>query len=458
MKSDPTPHSAHTGIFIRVALWTGVVLTLGLAGGFVFVFSRSSSPPVTAETSAASIAVALAECVLNKSASSLDKTQATARHLADACSTAIQSHTLTTEQLALARLNRGAARITMGDRPLATEDYLEALKHYDGAIDPQQPDALALYRRGSARDGIGQSDRALDDYTRAINLDPNFPLAYYGRGVLLATHLRAYRRAIEDFDKVLVLMPESVEALVRRGDAYGQIGDFGHAIADLDRAVALAPKNEQTYLYRGLANGRRGENERALVDWRMVLELDPRNAFALRNRGALLSTRGDQDLAIADFDASIAIRGDDPLTFYDRGYAYFAKRRYDLAIIDYGTALSLDPNMGLAYNNRCLTKTILGTDLVSALADCDMALKLMPINRDVRETRGFIYLKLGDPAIAITEYDAALDVDANRALALYGRGLAKIRVGRKVEGLADQAAAMILQPTVGREFSAYGVD
>ncbi|MFI5002278.1 MAG: tetratricopeptide repeat protein, partial [Reyranellales bacterium] len=95
---------------------------------------------------------------------------------------------------------------------------------------------------------------------------------------------------------------------------------------------------------------------------------------------------------------------------------------------------------------------------VAALADCDKALKLMPTNLDVRDTRGFMYMKLGDPAIAIVDYNAALDVDPNRAISLFGRGMAKIKMGQKKEGEADQAAARALNPAVERQFSVYGLD
>jgi tetratricopeptide (TPR) repeat protein len=146
------------------------------------------------------------------------------------------------------------------------------------------------------------------------------------------------------------------------------------------------------------------------------------------------------------------------LAFFDRGYAYFGKHQYELAVTDYGTAIFFAPTMGQAYLNRGLTRTIQGKDLVEALADCDQALKLLPLSIVARETRGFIYLKLGDPAIAIKEYEAALQIDANRPLALYGLGLAKIRMGRKSEGEADQAAALVLNPAIASEFSIYGVE
>lgn len=434
-----------------------VVLLLIVTGLYVFLSRFDSAPPVESTKPAPVASMPTGDCLYNRFPGSFQNSHANAERWAAACSNAIQSGELTPGELALARLNRGAARMALGDTILASGDYLEALKHYDSAIDPMRTGALALYRRGAALDGLGQSDRALQDYNRAIQLDPKLPLAFYGRGILLATRERAYTRAIRDFDKVLQLEPNNVDALIRRGDAYSQLGDFGHAIGDLDRAVQLAPDNVEAYVYRGLANDRRGEKTLAGADVGMALKIDPRNVDALRNRGALHATSGQQDLAIRDLNAAIALQPNDPLSFYNRGYAYFAKRDYQMAILDYDNAIALDPGMGLAYANRCLMRTIVGRDLVAGLADCDKALALMPYNLDVRGTRGFIYLKLGDPAIAIVEYNAVLAVDPNHAIALYGRGLAKIRMGRAAEGQADQVAAQVLDPSVERQFSIYGL-
>ena len=91
-----------------------------------------------------------------------------------------------------------------------------------------------------------------------------------------------------------------------------------------------------------------------------------------------------------------------------------------------------------------------------SLDDADEALKLMPINLDVRETRGFIFLKLNEPAQALVNYDAALALDPNRPLALYGRGLARLRMG-DAGGKGDEDAAMTIDPEVAGEFTRYGV-
>ncbi len=447
-------------------LLTAAAFVAGGAGIYVFAYyinppptvrpgaapAPAASPAAPAAPAGPSVAQLFDDCVRGAWPSLKD---AEARNAA--CSRALQTRQLKPDEIALARLTRGIARTMLGDKALAAEDYSEALKHYDGAIDPRNPDSLNLYRRATSLHAMGETDRALSDYGDAIRVDPNNSLAYLGRGVLLATRKRAYDRAIEDFDKVLVLQPDNVDALIARGNAYSQLGDNGRALADLDRAIALAPDNAQAYVVRGLANNRRGQKQLAMQDYDAALQRAPRYPQALANRAALLSEEGKYDQAIGDLDESIKADPDNPVAYYNRGYAYFAKHDYDKALADYDAAIRLEPDMGLAYNNRCLIRAITGKDLVAGMQDCDRAQKLMPLNIDVRITRGFIFLKLGDPKLAINEYNAALDVDPNRPLALYGRGIARIMTGETREGEGDKAAALTLDPEVAAQFAIYGI-
>ena len=410
-------------------------------------------PPVAPSADAGDAATrqAYTDCV-----SGLFPTQADAQNRAAACSKALQSRQLKPDEIALARLTRGIARTALGDKALAGEDYIEAVQHYDRLIDAGNPDSLALYRRAVALDASGQTDKALEDYTAAIKADPKSSLAFIGRGVLLAVRKRAYDRAIEDFDKVLVIEPDNVEALVSRGDAFGQLGDLGRAMADLNRAVTLAPDKPTVLLTRGQVESRRGNLTGAARDYEAALKLDPRYAAAMINLAAIRLMQGQPGAAIELLDQAIAIDRANPLAFYNRGYAEFARKQYEKAIADYGSAIEIDPGMGLAYNNRALSRAVAGSDLVAALADSDQALKLLPLNLEVRDTRGFIYLKLGDPALALNEYNAALTIDPNRALSLYGRGLARIRMG-DAAGKGDQEAALTINPEVADDFAIYGL-
>jgi tetratricopeptide (TPR) repeat protein len=413
--------------------------------------TASTAPPADAGTDEAATRQAYADCV-----SGLFPTQADAESRAAACSKALQSRQLKPDEIALARLTRGIARTALGDKALAGEDYVDAVQRYDRLIDPNNPNSLALYRRAVALDSSGQTDKALEDYSAAIKADPKSSLAFLGRGVLLAVRKRAYDRAIEDFDKVLVIEPDNVAALVSRGDAFAQLGDLGRAMADLNRAVALAPDKPTVLVTRGQVESRRGNLAGAARDYEAALKLDQRYAAAMINLAAVRSMQGESGAAIELLDQAIAIDRRNPLAFYNRGYAEFALKQYDKAIADYGAAIELDAGMGLAYNNRALSRAIAGSDLVAALADSDQALKLLPLNLEVRDTRGFIYLKLGDPALALNEYNAALTIDPNRALSLYGRGLARIKMG-DAAGKGDQEAAFTINPEVANDFAIYGL-
>ena len=374
------------------------------------------------------------------------------------CSKAILTRQLSPDDLALARLIRGSARMTLGEKVMAREDYREALNRYDSLVDSRNPEALDLFRRAVAEDALGETEKALYDYGRAIRLDPAATLAFLSRGVLLATRKRAFERAIEDFNKVLVLEPDNVQALIRRGDAYSQLGESARALVDLERAISLAPQSTQAYFYRGLAHSRMNMSVAALADYNAALERDPRNVDALTSRAAIHSLNSRIALAIQDLDAAIAIDKENAYAYFNRGFAYFAQGQHQKAIEDYTKAIELNPDFGLAYNNRALARAVINKDLPLALADCDMALKLMPGNLDVRDTRGFVYFKLGDPALALNEYNAALERDPNRTTALFGSGLAKIRMGNIKSGEGDQAAARILDPEVDQQFAFYGLN
>ena len=91
-----------------------------------------------------------------------------------------------------------------------------------------------------------------------------------------------------------------------------------------------------------------------------------------------------------------------------------------------------------------------------ALADCNAALKIKADAADVLDTRGFVYLKLGQTDNAIKDFDAALKGDPKLAVSLYGRGLAKLRRGDRNGGNSDMAAAQAIKFDIAEAFSRYG--
>ena len=93
----------------------------------------------------------------------------------------------------------------------------------------------------------------------------------------------------------------------------------------------------------------------------------------------------------------------------------------------------------------------------AALIDCNAALRIEPNDEDILDSRGFVYLRLGEFDKSIADYDGALKIDPRRAHSLYGRGLAKHKKGDAVGATSDIAAAKAIQGDIAEEFARYGV-
>ncbi|MFN4017075.1 MAG: tetratricopeptide repeat protein [Reyranella sp.] len=374
-----------------------------------------------------------------------------------ACTLTIDAKTLIGSDLAAAHLIRGQAYRAVGDQVRASADYRTAIALLNESSRIAPLKSSQFLQRGIAHHALQDIERALSDYDEAIRLDTGNALAHVDRGVLLATRKADMRRAIAAFDQALALVPDNAETLILRANAYTSVGEHGRALADLDRAAALASDNPRAFMVRGLVHARLGDMPRAFADYTMALSIDPGYVDALVNRGAIYSMQGSTAKALADLDQAVELQPTHALAHYNRGYAHFARRDYEQAITDYTRAIEADDRMSWAFNNRCLTRTIVDRDLAEAVSDCDEALRLQPDNVEFRETRGFVFLKLGETEIALREYDAALRVDPDRPVALYGRGLARIAKGDVRDGESDKAAARALLPDVQRQFAPYGL-
>jgi tetratricopeptide (TPR) repeat protein len=92
-------------------------------------------------------------------------------------------------------------------------------------------------------------DRGLADCNRALEIDPNYALAYNSRG----NNWRGkgeQDRAIADYNDSLRLNPRPI-VYNNRGLSWRAKGDLDRAIADFDRTIELDPRIVFPYVNRG---------------------------------------------------------------------------------------------------------------------------------------------------------------------------------------------------------------
>jgi len=124
---------------------------------------------------------------------------------------------------------------------------------------------------------LDRYEDAIDLCTQAIvsGADEWSWLAYYNRGTARAA-LGDYRRAVEDFERVISLKPDHAFAHNNRANAYYHLGDLGHAKQSSRRSLELDPKNAPAHWVAANIAAAEGDRRRFYEEIAIALRLGAR--------------------------------------------------------------------------------------------------------------------------------------------------------------------------------------
>ena len=276
-----------------------------------------------------------------------------------ACTLFIQSDDVIGVARAVAFYNRGTAYN-------AIRDYQDAISDFDNAIHFRPVFFEAFTNRGIAFDSLGSvlgasvafdnlgslfgnslHERAIQDFNQAIQLKPDYYLAFVSRGYAYA-NLGQYQRVVEDYDEALRLQPDNTYALNDRGYSYYRLGQYQRAIQDYDRVLQLNPYFNIAYQNRCSAKASLGVDlDGALADCMKSLEAHPNNLLSLQTRGFVYYLMGNFKASIANEDGAIS---EFPArAHYIRGLAKLKLGDEAEGNADITAAKSFDPKIVEAY-------------------------------------------------------------------------------------------------------------
>jgi tetratricopeptide (TPR) repeat protein len=303
------------------------------------------------------------------------------------------------------------------------------------------------------------SCQATDPHTQIIGCtaeinksDVNSTLqdAYFRRG-WAELRLNQPDLAIADETKALSFYPMFSSAFAVRGAAYGKKGQWQSDIADQNAAIALDSHYALGYSERGYAEAQSNLNAAALADFNTSLKLEPDSKIALVERGTIELRMGAFDQAVADSTRAITLDPKYIYAFRIRATAYEREHDYARAVADRAVLVAAFPKSEMYLNNLCWSRA-LGGDLQTALGECVKAISLNPKDPAVRDSLGFVYLKLKQFDAAIAAYSDALKLAPKAASSLYGRALAEQALGELPAAKADFAAAAAIDPAIAADF------
>jgi tetratricopeptide (TPR) repeat protein len=201
--------------------------------------------------------------------------------------------------------------------------------------------------------------------TLAIQTNPSSALAHFIHGNALFER-GDYGGAMTDFDKVIAINPEHLEALYNRAILHQREGNYRDSLRDLDRVLLIKPDSDASvYHARGVARGWLERNG------------DPSDP----DREARLAE------AVNDLDRAVALDPQLGDALYNRASLNLFRNRYAEALGDLDRIVLIDPNAGASiYNARGIARAGLG-DQTGAMADFDRALLIDPTFQEAEQNR-----------------------------------------------------------------------
>lgn len=243
---------------------------------------------------------------------------------------------------------------------------------------------------------------------------------------------------------------DDADGFARRGNASLVAHDPARALEDLDRAIALAPTVAAYFEARSRVRQTLKQSKEALADLDEALRLDPALSEARLHRASLRGAAGDRDGAAVDLaalDATLPpgsnLRAQLAVMHARRDEAPQALKQFELWIESHPR----DVRLASMYAERCWLRARMNLELPRAVDDCEEAVDLDGDEPTYRSRLGWAWLRQGDASRARKAFDRAIE-HKRLAWALYGRGLAQLKLGDVDKGRQDLEAARQLQPGI----------
>lgn len=229
------------------------------------------------------------------------------------------------------------------------------------------------------------------------------------------------------------------------------LSDSEGAIALLNDALSqsMAPSSKIDpsfiYFYRGTAYLQKGDLDRAFSDLNQAIKLQPNFAEAYGNRLLIYLAKGEYDHALADANQLLKLKPDFAIGYNDRGLIYVNKGNYNQAISDFTLALKFLPDSNISSNpNRSEGNPIFSDDykfFVSNQFFWELGKYLLYSNR------GTAYYVKGDLDHALADFNQAIQLQPNFALAYYNRGTVYFAKHDYNRALVELNRAIQIQPS-----------
>ncbi|MEA2206149.1 MAG: eukaryotic-like serine/threonine-protein kinase [Blastocatellia bacterium] len=196
-------------------------------------------------------------------------------------------------------------------------------------------------------------DAAISHFNRAIELDPEFALAYDGLGASYVNRVHKglggaedYERAEIAFNKALELDPDLIEARMLMVFVYLWRGEKQKARDEVSQMRRQAPNEAVVHFVKATLHRLDGEYDRALRSYDKLVRLDPAaHVVVSYNRALIFIFKGQPDEAMRELDQATAIEPNNPLLKTFRALTLYYQGETDQATAILRDVVQRNPTM-----------------------------------------------------------------------------------------------------------------
>jgi len=166
-------------------------------------------------------------------------------------------------------------------------ESLSSVQKFDKPLDQATTsslDALKAYSEGTAEARDGNSLGALPYYKKAIQLDPNFAMAYRGAAVAF-NNMSQTETSLEYIQKAFDLRDRASEHenLAISSFYYGQTNQFDKALANYEQYQKSYPRDSRAWLNAAALHSTLGDFDKSLTESLEAVRLEPEQANGYQN-------------------------------------------------------------------------------------------------------------------------------------------------------------------------------
>jgi tetratricopeptide (TPR) repeat protein len=158
-------------------------------------------------------------------------------------------------------------------------------------------------------------------------------------------------KAIEAYEKAILLKPDYAELHNNLGVSYKDQGKIDKAIEAYNKAISLKSDYAEPYNNLGLCYKDQGKPDKAIELWKKAISLKPDYAAPYNNLGIYYKDQDRLDKAIEAWNKAISLKPDYAEAYYNLGNAFFDQGKLDQAIKTYNKVIIVRPDYAEAHQN-----------------------------------------------------------------------------------------------------------